>query len=144
MRIPKNVMVIILNHNSGQLANQLWDYISIYAYCLEKKFECRNYCFFEYSKYFSMPVKNIFIDIIFYKSFSIACLFLPANFIKKAWRKIYKAYSSAIKILHPDSIIYSRTTKDSLGSYALPPSAQSTQELRRLEKGDKKNIYFDL
>lgn len=142
MKILKNVNVIILNHNGGQLANQLWNYISIYAYCIEKGFECRNYCFFEYGQYFTIPVKNIFINILFYRSFSMACIFLPANFIKKAWRKIYKIYSRAIKILHPDNIIYSRTTKESLGSYALPPSVPATKELSLLENSNE-DIYFD-
>lgn len=44
--------LIILNHNLGRLANQLWQYASVYAYALENGYEVENLAFFEYRKYF--------------------------------------------------------------------------------------------
>ena len=46
-----NKKIIILWHNGGRLANQLWLYISVYAYALEKKYDLENHTFFEYSEY---------------------------------------------------------------------------------------------
>ncbi len=138
----KNKKIIVLNHNGGQLANQLWNYMSIYAYCLHKGFECRNYCFFEYGQYFSIPVSNTFIDFIFFRSFPIACRIFSFEIAKKIWRKAYKISAKLIKMAHPISIIYSRTTRDSLGTYLLPPSYASKKELHVLEEGNS-SIYFD-
>ena len=59
--------VIILQHNGGRLANQLWPFVSIYAYCLENNFELDNYCFFEYTRYFSIKIQNRLIDWVFFK-----------------------------------------------------------------------------
>ena len=40
--------IIILKHGGGELANQLWNFLSIYAYGLEVKAPVRNPSFFEY------------------------------------------------------------------------------------------------
>jgi len=62
--------VFIIDHNEGgRLANQLWPYISVYAYCLEKKYEIENFSFFQYAEYFQNKTSNIialFINKIFY------------------------------------------------------------------------------
>ena len=47
----KKKEVIIINHNGGQLANQLWNHISIQSYTLEKGYSFKNYCFFEYANF---------------------------------------------------------------------------------------------
>lgn len=44
--------MVILNHNLGRLANQLWQYVSVYAYALENGFEVENLAFFEYRKFY--------------------------------------------------------------------------------------------
>jgi len=44
--------MIILQHNGGRLANQLWNYASIYAYALEKNMMCENPSFFRYAHEF--------------------------------------------------------------------------------------------
>ncbi len=52
--------LIVLNHNMGRLANQLWQYISVYAYALENKYDVENLAFFEYRKYFpSLPPSRL-------------------------------------------------------------------------------------
>ncbi len=40
--------VFVTGHNLGRLANQLWQYISVYAFCLEHNYQCINLAFFEY------------------------------------------------------------------------------------------------
>ena len=44
--------IIILKHGGGELANQLWNYISVYAYGLEKSIPVYNPSFFEYHTFF--------------------------------------------------------------------------------------------
>src|SRR3989339_176910 len=70
---------IILNKPKGcRLANQLWNYISIYAYSLEIGARCVNFCFYEnkkdqitgvrsydnYYKYFNIPNHKIISLIV--------------------------------------------------------------------------------
>lgn len=47
-----NKRLIILKHGGGELANQLWNYLSIYAYGLETGLPVRNPSFFEYHYFF--------------------------------------------------------------------------------------------
>lgn len=49
--------IIILKHGGGELANQLWNYISIYAFGLETGVPVRNPSFFEYHYFFNF-LKN--------------------------------------------------------------------------------------
>src|SRR3989339_724801 len=71
--------IIILNKPKGcRLANQLWNYISIYAYSLEIGARCVNFCFYEnkkdqitgvrsydnYYKYFNIPNHKIISFIV--------------------------------------------------------------------------------
>lgn len=44
--------IIILKHGGGELANQLWNYLSIYAYGLHAGVPVRNPSFFEYHYFF--------------------------------------------------------------------------------------------
>ncbi|MDD4902658.1 MAG: hypothetical protein PHE24_06005, partial [Patescibacteria group bacterium] len=56
--------VIIINHG-GQFGNQLWNYASVYAYCLEKGYDCRNPAFFHYARYFP-KIKTGFLPKFFF------------------------------------------------------------------------------
>ncbi len=44
--------IIILKHGGGELANQLWNYLSVYAYGLEAGVRVRNPSFYEYHYFF--------------------------------------------------------------------------------------------
>lgn len=44
--------VYIMQTNPGRLANQLWNYACVYAYCLERGYACKNPSFFRYAHYF--------------------------------------------------------------------------------------------
>ncbi len=84
--------IIILQNDGGELANQLWTFTSVYAYCLEKDFDCQNYSFFEYGQYFDIPINNKLIKFLFFKPFKNhrARRNNPKN---KFWRFFYKIYA---------------------------------------------------
>lgn len=131
--------VIILEHDGGEFANQIWNYISIYAYCREKGYECKNYSFFEYAHYFNISPNNRFLDWLF---------FLPFQKYKKRkysaqtrlWRKFYKILIVwPIRYFFKNQIIFSSKGINAL--YYLSPTAASTRELAELERSQK-TIYF--
>jgi len=43
---------IILNNGGGRLADQLWNFISVYAYALVRGYACEDWAGFEYYGYF--------------------------------------------------------------------------------------------
>ncbi len=51
-------LLIIESHNGGRLANQLWNFISIYAYAVEKNYFLINPTFAEYSSLFAQFKNN--------------------------------------------------------------------------------------
>jgi hypothetical protein len=129
--------VIILQHGGGELANQLWNFVSIYAYCLEKKFNCQNYSFFEYGDYFDIPLENNIINFIFFKPFKNHHK-RRNNFKNKFWRFIYKIYEKTTAVFLKKRIISSVNSKREI--FYLPPTKE-IKKLSNLEK-DEKPIYF--
>ncbi len=141
--------IIILDKPKGcRLANQLWNYISIYAYCLEKGYKCKNYCFYEdkkrpttktrsydnYYRYFNIPKSN------FIKFF----LWLHIAITKKTTKpRIFHRYVDYIKKRHNEKIIYSGG-KD---FFNLPPSKiknkEQAKQIEKLEEAEEKTYYFD-
>ncbi len=138
----KKKEAIILNHNGGELANQLWNHISVFAYTLEKGYACKNYCFFEYAPFFSITPQNSIVNIIFYRSFRLLLRFLPFLLLKKIFRRVYRYYQFVIKKKYPNSIIYSRTTHKYLGTFLLPPTQPAPKSLSEIEGGSTP-ILFD-
>lgn len=138
----KKKTAIVLSHNGGQLANQLWNHLGIYAYCLERGYVCKNYCFFEYASSFSFPVGNALVDLLFFKTFPLGERLFGFAYAKKIWRRLYRAVIRLYELAWPRSVVRSRTTIDSLGTYFLPPSVPPTAELARLETADEP-ILFD-
>ncbi len=138
----KQKEVVILNHNGGQLANQLWNDISIYAYSLESGYLCRNYCFFEYAKDFSILSEQRGIHSLFFRAFPVVSRVLGFPLTKKIWRRSYRFYVKWIRLTRSRSILYSRTTEAGLGTYFLPPSIEPSNELAQavLEEGA---LFFD-
>lgn len=55
-------IIFIQSHNGGRLANQLWNFVSVYAYCLEKGYILINPTFDHYSKYFEQFKNNSFLS----------------------------------------------------------------------------------
>jgi len=95
MRKNISKKIILLESGTGnRFANQLWNFASIYAFCLEKKYKCFNHSFFEekklsnntislrsYHQYFKNNFQNWLIKIII------------IIHLKKYINKIFKPYS---------------------------------------------------
>lgn len=128
----KKKKVIILQHGGGELANQLWTFASIYAYCLEKKFNCQNPSFFEYGQYFNIPVKNRFIDFLFFKHFQNHHT-RRNNCKNKFWRFVYKIYTKIFILIYRKRVV-SSTNKTNKKIY-LPPTKEN-DVLIKLERND--------
>ena len=130
--------IIILRSTGGELANQLWNYASVYAYCLERGAALENPAFYEYGNYFTAPAPNLFLKL---------CFFLPftdytkrkQSFKRRLWRKLYGLYAVSVIFAHKDTVIVS-DNKDNRPFY-LPP----TRENARLSEIEKENdvLYFD-
>lgn len=132
--------VIILKHGGGELANQLWNYISIYAYSLERNRECENHSFFEYAHFFDIPqIKNKTIYSVFFSPFR--------NFIGRRsalrtrfFRALYKAYILFVYTTRRGSIVSSVNSTNT--PFYLPPSHLSKQFFFDAEKNNDV-LYFD-
>lgn len=103
--------IIILDHNpGGRLANELWNFISVYAYALEKKVVCDNYSFFNYHKYFNIQ-KPSGIGRIFYTSL------IPLQLRKRLHRRLVRY----MKVNQADLVLDSRNES----VIYLPPTTET-------------------
>jgi hypothetical protein len=137
---PKKI--IILQHNGGRLANQLWNFASIYAYSLEKKYECRNYSFFEYGHYFErIKTDNLLVDVLFFRTFEALEYIFPFKVARKIARILYGSYVRSMEFFHKDEMI--RYGDNNQNPYYLPPTRQSIGSLKMLEENnDIGKVYF--
>lgn len=113
---------IIINHNGGELANQLWNYASIYAYCLDRGRTLTNPSFYEYASWFP----NYRTNKIFWFFFVLPFY----NYTKrkkvlkrKLWRKFYALFSWFISRTNSDALI----TPLPGTPYYLPPTKTSDE-----------------
>lgn len=130
--------VVILNTSGNELANQLWNYASIYAYALERSFALENPSFFEYGNYFTMPAPNLLFKLVFFEPFTHYAK-RKQSFRRRLWRKLYLSYAQAITSMHKATTLISDYA-DNVPFY-LPP----TQENKKLVKLEKSAgiVYFD-
>ncbi len=98
--------IIILKHGGGELANQLWNYISIYAYGLETGAEVQNPSFFEYHPYFKFIEHENFLTRFFSYWFrdSIGRRGSSRN---RFWRNAYLAYAHSVQFFVRNSVVSS-------------------------------------
>ena len=131
--------IVILQTSGNELANQLWNYASIYAYTLERGYKLENPSFFEYGNYFLIPPPNLFFKILFFNPFTNYTGRKNA-FRRKVWRKLYFWYArTMLWFFGRHSIVY----KDADNKpYYLPPTKESLGRLSELEKKGR-DIYFD-
>ncbi len=122
--------LILIRDNRGRLANQLWNFASIYAFALEKKIECENYCFFRYQKYFNFTIENRIIHIFSNQ--------------KKVGKIAYIVHEGFARIF--EKIAYRRVVLNKEVEFFLPPSVVVNKrqliELEKIETNTKKNIFF--
>ncbi|MDE2173475.1 MAG: hypothetical protein KGJ31_02680 [Patescibacteria group bacterium] len=139
---------VILQHGPstgihGQLANQLWNFISVYAYAKERDIPVSNYSFFEYSRHFSIPVGSPLVDLFFFKPFNLLVTLVPGKIIVPLWRKLYKAFVLIVGALAPQSIVRSGNAGYVDAPYYLPPSPGVREEFLRKENIIPGTLYFD-
>lgn len=144
----KTKKIIILDHPSGcRLANQLWNYISVYAYCLEKGYKCKNYSFFENKKQPNQPnsIKT------YYNFFNIPhsnlikfMLWVHVNISKINKRpRLYYRYVKIIKKNNNKQTIYSQEGEP---FYLPPTNNQNNEQLKQIhdiENNKHKIKYLD-
>lgn len=130
--------IIILQHGGGELANQLWNFASVYAYCREKGYECRNYSFFEYGQYFNIPVKNKIIEFLFFLPFRnhAGRRGSPRT---RFFRFVYKIYVKAVLFFCKNKIVSSVSREEK--KYFLPPT-EKNPALQKLEERND-TLYFE-
>lgn len=124
---------IILKNGGGELANQLWNYISIYAYGIEKNRIIKNPSFFEYHSYFKFIKNESLLTKFFsfwFKNFSGR----RSSFRSKFWRNIYALYACLLTLLNKKKIISSENTKAE--KVYLSPTQESVPD------EDIPNLYF--
>src|SRR6266481_4462795 len=114
--------LIILKNSGGELANQLWNYVSIYAYALHVKASVRNPSFFEYHRYFNLWKEEALLTrfISFWFRGPVRRRAHPIN---QFWRRLYSIYVKVVIATHGKSICSSET-QDSSVIY-LPPSGNT-------------------
>ena len=140
--------LIILQHNPSkggktELANQLWNFMSVYAYAQEREYSIENYSFFEYSHYFNIPMKNHLVRSLFFSPFPLLEKKLGHTRATVFMRKIYKLYAIATRVLHRDAILNSYDSSAIPGTFYLPPSKPVRSELAKLEDNPGiKTLYF--
>lgn len=140
--------IILLQHGPstgihGQLANQLWNFISVYAYGVEKNIPVSNYSFFEYSRYFRIPVGNGLIDIFFFMPFELLVSYVPEKRLIPFWRKFYKLYVLLCESIVRERVIRSGNTGEVDAPYYLPPSPGVREQFSGKEKYASGSLYFD-
>lgn len=119
--------IVIINHGGGELANQLWNYASVYAYSLEQKTKLVNPSFYEYALWFPKCNTGKFFWLFFALPFSNHTK--RKNALKrKLWRKFYSAYSKCVIGIKKNSIL----SCESPVPFYLPPTA-SPDKLLKLE-----------
>lgn len=131
--------IVILQTSGNELANQLWNYASIYAYALERGYLLENPSFFEYGNYFTMPAPNLFFKLVFFLPFTNYTKRKTA-FRRKIWRKLYFWYARTMLRFSGNHLVAYKDADNK--PYYLPPTKESEGKLSELEKREK-NIYFD-
>jgi hypothetical protein len=135
--------IIVLQHNEGQLANQLWLFSHLLAYALEKNYDIDIWCFYQYSKFFdtSFP-KNKFIKFIFYKTFP-TFVFKNKNLFR-LFRKIYRIIYKIV-VVFPIKIFYKKNIIDSSQKqYILDYDFKKDEMIKKFENDPNFNLIFTL
>ena len=109
---------IIQKSGGGELANQLWNYVSIYAYGLETGAAVRNPAFFEYHSFFNFLPQGSwatrFVSLFFQR------VRRRAHPINRFWRTFYAGWNKLVLGLHASCTLSSQNTANA--TTYLPPT----------------------
>lgn len=128
--------VLIFEHKGGRLGNQLWNYASVLAYCLERGYRCKNITFKEYAEIFDTSHAGKVIDTLL--------KYLPGRIASK----IIAMNSRHIKAKYAEQIL---TSGNSIGAdtqtpFYLPPSKNGNTDqnmsLANAESSSSPYIYL--
>lgn len=137
--------VAILWHNGGRLANQLWLYISVFAYCAEEGYELHNYSFFEYAHYFNTQPPDKLARILLFQPYRFLWLLSsvftrhPGRLSTYLFRKYYRALIAIFSLFIKKRTI--RADPDSRPVY-LPPSEGSYHRFMDFDTDENNSIYL--
>ncbi len=139
-----NKKICILWHNGGRLANQLWLFISVYAYALEKKYSLENHTFFEYSEYFEIPQKNIWVNLLFFKPYWVLGKIFPKKLsaLRRCFFKYYKVYVKLVEKFYKSHLVFAVDDSASKIHY-LAPSENVDTQVEAFEKNNGTKLYLD-
>lgn len=130
--------IVILVPHGHQLANQLWNFISIYAYCLEKKYMLSNPSFFRYHRFFSFQKKKNFL--------SLFLSFLNTSSWQRARGFSYSLYNKYVAWLIKNKKNQIVADKKEPYIFYLPPSenidSEYTMALSKLDNSSINTFYF--
>src|SRR3989344_3877104 len=131
--------IVILAPSSNRLANQLWNFMSIYAYCLERDYECRNPSFFRYHRFFSFPERRSMASLLF--SFLNA---LPWHRARGFSYSFHEKYITWLRGHKKHQVV---ADKREPYIFYLPPSHTDVPEykeaLSKIENAAPGTFYFD-
>jgi hypothetical protein len=127
---PKNVT--ILTNGGGELANQLSNYLSIYAYALHTGAHISNPSFFEYHKHFRF-IQRETLTTKFFSFWFQGPIRRRGHPINTFWRRVYKVYTTLIRTIHPDACISTQNNDDQV--FFLPPTKDTVVPATR-------SVYF--
>lgn len=137
--------IIIIDHNEhGRLANQLWPYISIYAYALEKNYQLINLSFFQYAHFFNIKQNSITAYII-NTIYQLLIKYIPGGNKDKKLRRFRKIYNLFIKLFiisDKDKIIEANDLPDISNIVYLPPTLNHDKKFDNFEINKEKNLFL--
>ena len=126
---------IILEHGGGELANQLWNFASIYAFALERGLSVENPSFFEYHSFFRFLPKESALTKLFSSLFKTANRRRRSHPIKRFGRLAYRAIANLKGAVHRPCLFSSENSISAV-TY-LPPTGKIPHELENCSE-----IYF--
>ncbi len=138
--------IIILQHNGGRLANQLWLLVSVYAYCLDRGYGLQNPSFFEYGAYFSSKVAGGAFTLFFYASYSwLYRLCKPLGLeaaLRFFVRKMYIPLAQLRSFFLPGTIVKSGREGEVSGTVRyLSPTSPADQAFAAFEQSNSSRLY---
>jgi hypothetical protein len=129
--------IIITEHDGGELANQLWNYVSVMSYAFERDVDCDNWSFFEYGSFFqNLWPKNVIIRL-FFRHFrhaqrrSLPRARLGRFFYKNLIARPIRKFSGKVIV----------STEAEANVFYLPPTKPTFRRLAFLENQNG-NAYF--